>query len=196
MRKITTLIAFIFISGIALCQNNELREFQKIADSCGLQFEMPKGYSVTGVKENRDLWYSFSILNADSTMEVRYTIWSLTFEKLQYEESLKDSNTLMIPHNNIYKGRIQSNMLNMAGGKMYNIGAFPSQAVKHEFNADAGGSCFLEFNCQFGEGYKYGQFIYLHKDDIADVIITYMSNNKETHSALMNIPFHSLIFKE
>jgi hypothetical protein len=37
--------------------------------------------------------------------------------------------------------------------------------------------------------------IVLHKDNVADVFITYLSNNKETHSGLMMVPFHSLTFK-
>lgn len=186
----------ILFIGISFGQNQiTLTEFEKLCDSSSLKFEMPKGYKITDVKENRDLWYSFAIINADSTMEIRYTIWSLKSTLEQYEESLKDSTSMMIPPNNIYKGTIQANVLNMTGGQMYNIGPFPTQAVKKEFNADAGGSCFFEFNCEFGKGYKYGQFMYLHKDDTADVIVTFMSNNKETHSDLMMIGFHSLVFK-
>ncbi|WP_412984587.1 hypothetical protein [Pontimicrobium sp. IMCC45349] len=172
-----------------------LPEFESLCDSSGLQFTMPEGYKIIDIKENRDLGYSFAVINSDSTMEIRYTIWSLKPALKQYEESLKDSNLTMIPPNNIYKGRIQANVLNMTGGQMYNIGPFPPQAVKKEFNADAGGSCFFEFNCEFGKGYKYGQFMYLHKDDTADVIVTFMSNNKEIHSDLMMVGFHSLKFK-
>ncbi len=172
-----------------------LTEFETLCNSSGLKFNMPEGYKIIDVKENRDLGYSFAVINDDSTMEIRYTIWSLKLALEQYEESLKDSNSMMIPPNNIYKGRIQANVLNMTGGQMYDIGPFPSQAVKKEFNADTGGSCFFEFNCEFGKGYKYGQFMYLHKDDIADVIVTFMSNSKETHSDLMMVGFHSLIFK-
>ena len=43
--------------------------------------------------------------------------------------------------------------------------------------------------------FKYGQFMYLHKNDIADVIVTFMSNNKETHSDMMMEGFYSLTFK-
>ena len=197
MKKI--LIAFnllIILIGISYGQNQlTTTEFKSLCDSSGLKFNMPDGYKLIDVKENRDLDYSFAIINSDSTMEIRYTIWSLKPVLIQYEESLSDNNSMIIPPNNIYKGRIQANILNMTGGQMYDIGPFPPQAVKKEFNADTGGSCFFEFNCEFGEGYKYGQFMYLHKDDIADVIVTFMSNNKEIHSDLMMIGFHSLIFK-
>ncbi|WP_107037546.1 hypothetical protein [Brumimicrobium mesophilum] len=193
---LNTVFMSIFFIGISSSQDElKIAEFEKLCNSNGLQFKMPDGYKVADVKTNGDLNYSFAVINADSSMEIRYTIWSLKPAIEEYEKSLKDENSIMIPPNNIYKGRIQANVLNMTGGKMYNIGAFPPLAVQEEFNANNGGSCFLEFNSEFGKGYKYGQFIYLHKDDKADAIVTFMSNNKETHADLMMVGFHSLTFK-
>lgn len=91
---------------------------------------MPEGYKTIAVKENRDLSYSFAIINSNSTMEIRYSIWSLKASIKSYEESLKDSNSIMVHPNKHYKGRIQANVLNMTGGQMYDIGSFPPQAVK------------------------------------------------------------------
>lgn len=191
-----TFILSIITIGVSFGQKQlNVQEFKTLCDTTGLIFEMPDGYKVIEVKENRDLGYSFAIINSDASMEIRYTIWSLKPAIEEYEESLKDDNSMMIPPNNIYKGRIQANVLNMTGGQMYDIGAFPTTAVKNEFNADAGGSCFFEFNCEFGEGYDYGLFMYLHKDDVADVIVTFMSNDKEAHSDLMMGGFYSLRFK-
>jgi hypothetical protein len=197
MKRILLTFSFLIsMIGISYGQDQlTITEFENLCDSSGLKFNMPDGYKTIDVKENGDLGYSFAVINSDSTMEIRYTIWSLKPALEQYEKSLKDSNLMMIPPNNIYKGRIQANVLNMTGGQMYDIGSFPPKAVKSEFNADTGGSCFFEFNCQFGKGYKYGQFMYLHKDNVADVIVTFMSNNKETHSDLMMVGFHSLTFK-
>jgi len=196
MKKIISILTLVLFFGINYGQKQlTTTEFKTLCVSLGLEFTMPKGYKIIDVKENGNLGYSFAVINTDSTMEIRYTIWSLKPAIEQYKESLKDSNSIMIHPNNIYKGRIQANVLNMTGGQMNDIGPFPPQAVKKEFNADAGGSCFFEFNCEFGKGYKYGQFMYLHKDNIADVIVTFMSNNKETHSDLMMIGFHSLKFK-
>lgn len=195
MKQLFTLLLLTSFS-ISYGQNQlTVSDFEAFCDSAGLKFNMPEGYKTIAVKENRDLSYSFAIINNNSTMEIRYSIWPLKASIKSYEESLKDSNSIMVHPNKHYNGRIQANVLNMTGGQMYDIGSFPPQAVKKEFNADDGGSCFFEFNCEFGKGYKYGQFVYLHKDDVADVIITFMSNNKETHSNLMKIGFHSLTFK-
>ena len=50
---------------------------------------------------------------------------------------------------------------------MAELGAFPKNAVKSEFNADTGGSSFFEFNCAFGKGYKYGQMVAAQRQHIA-----------------------------
>jgi hypothetical protein len=170
-------------------------EFKKFIDTIGLKFEMPAGYKETFVNENKDLWYSFAIKYNNADFEVRYTVWSLKPTIEEYNKCKLETDCSMVSPNVIYKGRIQANVLNMTGGQNSGIGSFPTQAVKKEFNADAGGSSFFEFHCGFGTGYKYGQMVYLHKDDVADVIITYMSNDKTKHADLMDKSFHSLTFK-
>lgn len=170
-------------------------EFQNYIDTIGLKFTMPAHCKETYVKENNDLWYSFAIKDKKADFEVRYTVWSLKPTIAEYEKCKLDKNCTMVNPNVIYKGRVQANVLNMTGGQDGDIGTFPTQAVKNEFNADAGGSSFFEFNCGFGEGYKYGQMVYLHKDNVADVIITFMSNNKTIHSDLMMKSFHALTFQ-
>jgi len=171
-------------------------EFQKYIDTIGLKFTMPPDYKETYVKENKNLWYSFAIKDQTADFEVRYTVWSLKPTIAEYEKCKLDTNcTTTVNPNDIYKGRIQANVLNMTGGQNWDIVPFPPQAVKKEFNADVGGSSFFEFNCGFGKGYKYGQMVYLHKDNVADVIITYMSNDESTHPDLMFKSFHALTFK-
>lgn len=174
-----------------------LLEFYKLIDTLGLNFIPPSGYTPTVVKENGDLYYCFAMKNDTADFEVRYSIWSLKEDVEAYKKNKADTNskTVMINPNVFYSGRSQANVMNMTGGQSTRITDFPKAAVKKEFNADIGGSSFFEFNCEFGKGYKYGQMIILHKDDVADVIITYLSNNRDTHPDLMMGPFHSLIFR-
>lgn len=171
------------------------KEFKRFVDTIGLKFEMPSGYKETFVIENSDLWYGFAIKDKKADFEVRYTVWSLKPTIDEFRKCKLEKNCVMVDPNVIYRGRIEANVLNMTGGQAWDIGPFPAQAVRAEFNADTGGSSFFEFNCGFGKGYKYGQMVYLHKDNVADVIITYMSNDKSTHSQLMEKSFHSLTFK-
>lgn len=195
MKKTLVLLIFNIFNLQAFCQNLTVEAFQKQIAESGLQFKMPEGYKIKEVKENRDLQYSFAIINTEGTMEVRYSIFPLKQMMIDYEKSKTDPNVIMINPNNIHVGLMQANGLNMTNGKMVDIGDFPTNAVKKEFNADYGGNAFFEFNCEFGKGYKYGHFVCLHKDNIADVIITFMSNDRYTHSDLMEIPFHALTFK-
>jgi hypothetical protein len=173
-----------------------LAEFNAMIDSIGLSFTMPPDYKETIVKENHDLFYNFAIKNTKEDFEVRYSVWSLKPTIEEYKKCKLDSaHCTMIDPNKIYSGRAMSNVLNMTAGATMDVGTFPPSAVKKEFNGDNGGSAFFEFKCEFGKGYKYGQMIVLHKDNVADVIITYLSNNKEKHPELMMVPFHSLVFK-
>ena len=174
----------------------KVKEFQQFIDTIGLKFTMPSDYKETYIKEdNGDLWYCFAMKDKKADFEVRYTVFSLKPIIEDYEKCKLDPNCTSVSPNVLYEGIIQANVLNMTGGQEWDIGAFPTQAVKNEFNADAGGSSFFEFNCGFGKGYKYGHMVYLHKDDIADVIITFMSNDKASHSELMGKSFHALTFK-
>ncbi|WP_417351449.1 hypothetical protein [Flavobacterium alkalisoli] len=197
--KITIILLLaIVVSAFTINKQEKIvkaEEFQKEADTIGLKFVMPENYKETVVKKNRDLWYSFAIKNKDADFEIRYTIRSLKPQFEEYEKCKLDKNCLMINPNNIYKGTTMTNVLNMTAGQGAEIGPFPAEAVKNEFNADAGGSAFFEFNCEFRKGYKYGQMVYLHKDNVADVIITYLSNDVDVHSDLMMEPFHALTFK-
>jgi len=195
MKKILAITFLTFFAINTYCQTLTLEEFQKQAAKSGLQFKMPSGYKIKEIKENRDLQYSFAIINSEGTMEVRYSLFPMQQMLEEYEKSKKDPNVIMINPNKLYVGLMTANGMNMTNGIMPNIGDFPTEAVKKEFNADYGGNSFFEFNCEFGKGYKYGQFVCLHKENVADVIITFMSNDRYTHSDLMNIPFHSLTFK-
>lgn len=192
---VLTIIASAFTTSEMKGKIIKVSEFQKYVDTIGLKFIMPPDYKETYVKENKDLWYGLAIKDKNSDFEVRYSVWSLQPTVEQFNKCKLDTNCLMVSPNVIYKGRIQSNVLNMTGGQDIDIGAFPPQAVKKEFNADNGGSSFFQFNCGFGKGYKFGQMVYLHKDNVADVIITFMSNDKSTLSYLMEKSFYALTFK-
>lgn len=171
------------------------KEFTALADSMGLVFKMPEGFKETVVKDNQDLSYDFAICDKDTVFEVRYTIWPLAPLWADYRKCKAEPGCMMVNPDNIYIGRAQANVINMTAGHSQNVSAFPTPAVKREFNADAGGSSFFELHCGFGKGYQYGQMVYLHRNGVADVIITYMSNDKSMHETLMNRSFHALKYK-
>ena len=170
-------------------------EFKKFLDSTGLAFEMPDGFTETTVNENRDLWYAFAIKSKTAHFEIRYTVWPLKEQLEEYAKCKHTPNCLRIDPNNTYSGRVQANALNMTAGEGAEVRAFPPDAVRNEFNADDGGTAVFEPKCEFGKGYKLGQMVYLHKDSIADVIVSYLSDDRETHAKYMDAAFHAIRFK-
>lgn len=195
LKKAILISVLNLISITTYSQNLSLEDFQKQIATSGLQFEMPANYKSTDVKENPDLHYSFAIVNASGTMQIRYSIFPLEQSLIDYEKSKNDPNVTMANPNKIHIGLVMANGINMTGGKIVDVRNFPDDAVKKEFNANSGGFGFFQFNCQFGKGYKYGQFVYLHKENIANVIITFMSNDITNHAIEMQKAFHALTFK-
>jgi len=197
MKVFLTVLLFAALLPIARAQNHVVsaKEFINMIDSIGLKFEMPGNYQESAVIENDDLFYSFAMKHKNSDFEVRYSIFPMKQKLAEYELCKVTPGCAMVHPNNLFQAIAQANVLNMTAGKGASIGPFPKDAVKAEFNADAGGSAFFEFNCDFGKGYKYGQMVVLQKDGVAEVIITFMSNDKSKHSELMFEAFHSLTFK-
>lgn len=63
---------------------------------------------------------------------------------------------------------------------------FPPEAVKQEFGADWGSTTIIEIqNDSFGTSYKYCMMTTLHKNDIADAYIFYLSDTKENLMTLL-----------
>ncbi|MES2574699.1 MAG: hypothetical protein V4572_07135 [Bacteroidota bacterium] len=195
MKKIFITVFLTLLGLNSFSQNLTVEEFQKDAELAGLKFEMPIGYKITEVKKNRDLQYSFAIINEDGSMEVRYSLFPMKENLAEYEKSKDDKNVIMINPNAMYTSLMVANGMNMTNGKMPEIKNFNTNSVKKEFNADYGGVTTFDFNCEFGKGYKIGQFVCLHKENVADVIITFLSNDINKHYELFKIPFHSLTFK-
>lgn len=201
MRSPLTFIvpAFLLITAFTLSNGHgkivPAADFQKQADTLGFVFVIPPDFKADTVRESHDLYYCFAMKDTTADFEVRYSIWSLKTAFEEYAKCQADPNCTSVHPNKYYWGRAQANVLNMTAGNSMDVAPFGPQAVKKEFNADAGGSSFFEFNCEFGKGYKYGQAMYLHKDSVADVIITFMSNDRETHPDLMMKAFYALKFK-
>ena len=186
----------IVLSFFALAVHSQtltLKTFTEDAAKLGLRFVMPSGYHIKETLSNRDLQYSFAIINSDSTMEVRYSFFPLKPLLKKYALA-KKAKKIMINPDSIYLGLMKANSMSMTNGIIPDVNEVPSE-IANGFNADYVGTHSFEFMCEFGKGYIYGQFLCLHKKSVADVIITFMSNDIKTHADLMAIPYYALTFK-
>ena len=65
MRKAISVLTIVLFCGISYGQNQLTeKKFKNLCDSSGLQFTMPEGYKIIGVRKNRDLVYSFAVINS------------------------------------------------------------------------------------------------------------------------------------
>lgn len=171
-----------------------LEEFQEYVASIGLRYSMPEGFHVVPVKSNRDMGYDFAVMSPDSTFEIRYAIWPLENQLKRYKECGERPGCVMIHPNELHNSLALVNVLNLTGLRGEKINRFPSKAVRADFNADAGCTSAFRFDCEFGEGYEFGELTMLHKDDVADIIITYMGRDLESLLKYIMPSFRSIVF--
>lgn len=187
------IVLLMFLAVTTYSQTLDLRELNKEIAPMGLQFAMPTGYQSIQTLHNRDLHYSFALLNADSTMEVRYSFFSIKPLLKRYKKELKAKRIMLNP-DSLHVGLMLSNGKSMTNGIIPVIEKLSADSVKR-FNADYAGTSSFEYLCEFGKGYRYGQFVCIHKDKKADVIISFLSNDKKRYADLMAIPYYALTFK-
>ena len=89
---------------------------------------------------------------------------------------------------------MKANGMSMTNGAISDIKEIPLEQAR-KFNVDFAATHSFEFICEFGKGYKYGQFICLHKKSVPDIIITFMGNKIDTFEDLIVTPFYSLTFR-
>ena len=195
MKLFTSLIALIcFLTAIA----QEPSNFDELLSENQLEFKKPESFSETEVIENGDLFYDYALKYDLDSFEVRYSILPLHSLLEDYKKSLDDPKTTTLDPNKYHTSMFMANILNVSQSGMENmpsISDFPKEAVKKEFGADYGGTSFFKANSEFGQDYRYCLMMVIHKKDIADVYISFLSNNKERFEEYMLMAFHSIKFK-
>jgi len=174
-------------------------EFEELLNKHLLQFTMPEGFQEVAVKENPDMYYNFAMKLIGEEFEVRYTIMSLRKMCEDYKNTKNDSTRMMIDPNKLHKSMVIANILNisqidMAKEPIPQITPFSPKAVKEEFGCEYGGSTFFKVNSTFSIGYKYCSFVVLHKDNVADVYISFLGKKKKKIPAWMFKAFYALKF--
>jgi hypothetical protein len=198
MKKyILTVVLVIFIDCLLLSQNiSNQSSFKSLLDSCNLEFQIPPSFIETPIKKNRDLLYQFAIKHSSKDYEIRYSIFSLK-DLLALKN---DTNVVIVDPNTIYISLMTATVLNLSGtNKIQNpIKFLPPEAVQKEFNADVGGMVAFPFNSEFGKGFRFCNLVFLHRDNIADVFVTYLFNYyaKLEMEAIIKESYYALKFKK
>jgi hypothetical protein len=193
MKAILSVLLFLILTSFK--SDNSLPEtFNELLKRSGLVFDSPLGLIPVKIIENRQMNYEYALKYPNKNFEIRYAIRPLDYLLNQFEKS-KKSGEISINPNKLYSSSLQATVLNISGGKLTDIAQFDKNAVKQDFNADWGATTFLDVGKEFGQNYKYCMDVAIHKDNLADVYIFYLSDTKIGFNELIEPAFHSLKFK-
>lgn len=178
--KIIFLSIGIISSNLIYCQDslkvdtsNKLT-FEMLLDSTKMMFEAPKDFIEIEPIQNRQMNYEKAYKHPTERFEVRYAIRRHNF--------------------GWYHQMFEMTALNISGGRLPEYTNFGTEAVKKEFNADAGCVVTVLAGEEFGQDYKYCMLVYIFKKGIGDGYIFYMADDNEIIPDLMIPIFHSLRF--
>jgi len=198
MTRIRFVLFGLLFLGLTSFQEKKLpRTFSKLLDRGKMTFTKPDGLTEVPTIENEQMNYEYALKYTDKNFEVRYAIRPLDIIMKEYQESIKNKKEgESILHPNKYcSPSLQATVLNISGGQLPNISQFDNEAVKNEFNADWGATTFVAVGEEFGQSYKYCVVVAIHKDDIGDAYIFFLSDTKVDFDKNMQTAFHSLRFK-
>ncbi len=170
-------------------------KFKAMLDNCGMTFQEPDGVVECDIVENGDMNYEYALTYPDKDFEVRYSIRPITYKHYENDSLRSQIEESKSFRNESYETILQAIIFNISG-KFYKVGPFDQDAVKEEFNADWGGTTFVELkDSGFGKGFKYCMVVAIHKNDVADAYYFYLANTKDKYMDRMMPLFHSLQFE-
>jgi hypothetical protein len=191
------LTGFCFFILTSFSSDNLPKSFADLLDRVAMTYDKPSEYSETLPIENPQMNYDYALINNAKDFEIRYAIRPLDEQLKNYNEREKNKKAgdINIHPNKLYAAAFQAIVFNVSGGQLSKIGAFDTQAVKKEFNADWGAITMVEVGKEFAQNYKYCFLIAIHKDNVGDAYYFYLANTKEDIKKNMLPVFHSLRFK-
>jgi hypothetical protein len=173
-------------------------DFKEVLRRAHMTFDEPEGYKKTKIIPNEQQDYLYALKSPDKKVEVRYYIMPLDSMLAKYNRPREEGETMINP-NNIHQTMLTVTMLNISMGALQGSppdpSIFDSTAVQNEFGADWGATVAIPAGKQFGQDYKFILMVALHKDNLADAYLFYLTNeSKEIEKHLME-SFHSLRFQ-
>lgn len=199
MRVVVIVILAVSALSVSFAPSN--KDWYKLLADNQLQFTKPEDYKPVAVKKNRDQYYNYALKHKKQDLELRYSIMPLAAMVAEYK---KGDGKMGVDPNTLYSTMLKVNVMNVSqqpeyfngSGGMPQTDEFPKEAVKLEFNADAGATAAFPIseNSQYGAGYKWGTMFVIHKHNVADVTICFLSSDKELLQQNFMQVFYALKF--
>ena len=175
-------------------QNTLPDSTQTLLSNAKIEIDVPEGYVYSGSEWGMDMSWNFALKHPEERFEIRYYLMDLSEMKEEYEESLTNPDVTMANPNNMYKSISMAALMNISGGDFPSIEDFNTEAVKEEFNADAGCTAFITPKESIKGGYQYCLSVTIHRDNLTDLHIFYLFDSPETLESLVKSVFHHVRF--
>jgi hypothetical protein len=175
--------------------------FVNLMGRAAMTFDAPDSMIVTEIKNNSQMNYEYALATPGRHFEVRYAIRPLDSMLAKYnrDTAQKKPGNFSADPNKLHNALLQATLLNVFGGHLPQIRAFPPEAVKNEFNADWGAVASGQPSGAFGAGYQACVVVAIHKDNAGNAYYFYLADSTIVgpgFGRLMKGAFHSLRFKD
>jgi hypothetical protein len=160
-------------------------DFLSFLEKTGIKFAKPPHSIETEVINNDELHYQYALKDTLNNLEIRYVYYPLQELVKHYNGPHSDTGMDMIDPNFMHTNVLLSFCYKIQGKEMNLNNPMPEvQELSHatvdlKYNADWGAYIDLQPCDEFAQKYKYCTLFAMHKDNIADIFIIYLYNNKD-----------------
>lgn len=171
-------------------------DFEQLLQETGMRFAHPDGFTPVPVMPNQGWAYHHAVQSPSRGLEIRYRIDSLprlAAERVQARQGM--AVLASVDLNQIHLANTVATLFNLSGGQDRPLSAFPAEAVRAEFGADWGAIAdFVLPEHVFGDEYRIGVLIALHRDDCADAYVLGLLCTPGADFAVLQQNFYALTF--
>jgi hypothetical protein len=186
MKKCLVMLSIVSITLFGAFKNGgDSTYFFTLVENGGLQYVKPSSAKDVKVVQNADLNYHYAVRDTVDNIEIRYIVYPLQEAINQYNGPHSDSGVGKIDPNFLHTNFLLSCAFKVEGKAFSADGQFPEiKELSHatadiKYNADWVGIADVQPCDEFGQQYKFCTICALHKDNLADVFIFYLYNNKD-----------------
>jgi hypothetical protein len=159
-------------------------------------FVEPDGYNRIDSIQNSVMDWELSYLHPYEKFEIRYNIQPMDtlLKEFKELEARQDSGEILIHPNKLYNNTFKAALLKISDGQSSGYNIFSQGAAISEFNADWGATATINASEDFGRGYKYCYFVFIHKNNFGDAYIYCLANDLKILNREMMKVIHNLKF--
>jgi hypothetical protein len=184
MKKLLTISLLFCITYFANAQTTKPSEtFKTLIETNGITLNQPEGFVETEPVKNGGMNYEYAIIDTAKNLEIRYAVRPLAERVTAYKkwQETKKEGEIRVNPNTMAIGAFMATAMNIANEftKPPSVKQFPTNAVKKDFNADAGYYTVVAPVKNFGKNYKFCMMIAIHKDDVADAYTFILTDDME-----------------